>query len=211
MPLSAARLGSRAGGYCRCACDAQNTDAPRSSAAGAALTALEARTAAVEQRIELIRELRPAVQRNATLADRIEQSERELAGLQARAESSLKASLLEVAETRAATAKQRLTAAEKALATAISAGRAAVGEQPNTRFDRAHFAEFGDFALMFEVVYYVLSPDFGLYMDRQQGINLGIHRRFEEAGIAFAYTTQELILRRGPPLSATGDPAPAAG
>jgi small-conductance mechanosensitive channel len=31
---------------------------------------------------------------------------------------------------------------------------------------------------------------------KQQGINLGIHRRFEEAGISFAYPTQELILRR---------------
>ncbi len=80
--------------------------------------------------------------------------------------------------------------------------REAVEEQPRTRFDRAHFAEYGDFALMFEVVYYVLSPDYVIYMDVQQGINLGIHRRFEEAGISFAYPTQELILRRGPPLVA---------
>ncbi len=89
--------------------------------------------------------------------------------------------------------------------------REAVEEQPNTRFDRAHFAEFGDFALMFEIVYYVLSPDFGIYMDIQQGINLGIHRRFEEADIAFAYPTQELILRRGPAMQTAGsgmsDPA----
>ena len=75
--------------------------------------------------------------------------------------------------------------------------RAAVVEQPSARFDRAHFFEFGDYALVFEAVYYVLSPDYALYMDIQQGINLGIHRRFEEAGVAFAYPTQELILRRG--------------
>ncbi|WP_201244656.1 mechanosensitive ion channel domain-containing protein [Halochromatium salexigens] len=81
--------------------------------------------------------------------------------------------------------------------------RAAVDAQPSTRFDRAHFAEYGDFALMFEIVYYVLSPDYGIYMDIQQGINLDIHRRFEEAGIDFAYPTQELILRRGPPLAAS--------
>jgi small-conductance mechanosensitive channel len=74
--------------------------------------------------------------------------------------------------------------------------RAAVEEQSSTRFDRAHFFEYGDYALVFEVVYYVLSPDYALYMDMQQGINLGIHRRFEEAGISFAYPTQELILRR---------------
>jgi len=87
--------------------------------------------------------------------------------------------------------------------------REAVEEQPKTRFDRAHFAEFGDFALMFDMVYYVLSPDYGLYMDIQQGINLSIHRRFEEAGIAFAYPTQELILRRGPVSTAVGNAAPA--
>ncbi len=87
--------------------------------------------------------------------------------------------------------------------------REAVEEQPKTRFDRAHFAEFGDFALMFDVVYYVLSPDYGLYMDIQQGINLSIHRRFEEAGIAFAYPTQELILHRGPVSTAVGNATPA--
>jgi small-conductance mechanosensitive channel len=74
--------------------------------------------------------------------------------------------------------------------------REAVDEVPRTRFDRAHFAEYGEFALTFEVVYYVLTPDYAIYMDTQQAINLGIHRRFEEAGVSFAYPTQELILRR---------------
>jgi small-conductance mechanosensitive channel len=73
--------------------------------------------------------------------------------------------------------------------------REAVDETPRTRFDRAHFAEYGDFALTFEIVYYVLSPDYTVYMDVQQAINLGIHRRFEDAGISFAYPTQEVILR----------------
>jgi small-conductance mechanosensitive channel len=73
--------------------------------------------------------------------------------------------------------------------------REAVEEAPRTRFDRAHFFEYGSYALVFEVVYYVSSPDFALYMDAQQAINLGIHRRFEAAGIAFAYPTQELIVR----------------
>ena len=75
--------------------------------------------------------------------------------------------------------------------------REAIEEVPQTRFDRAHFVEYGDFALIFEIVYYVLSPDYGVYMDAQQAINLGIHRRFEEARVSFAYPTQELILRRG--------------
>ncbi len=72
--------------------------------------------------------------------------------------------------------------------------RAAVEDVAQVRFDRAHFTEFGSYSLNFEVVYYVLSPDFLLYRDIQQAINLGIHRRFEEAGIAFAYPTQVLIV-----------------
>jgi len=80
--------------------------------------------------------------------------------------------------------------------------REVIEAAPRTRFDRAHFAEYGDFALVFEVVYYVLSPDYTLYMDVQQAINLGIHQRFEESGVAFAYPTQELLLRRLPPLEA---------
>jgi small-conductance mechanosensitive channel len=81
--------------------------------------------------------------------------------------------------------------------------RAAVEEVPRTRFDRAHFFEYGDFALTFEIVYYVLSPDYTVYMDAQQAININIHRRFEEAGISFAYPTQELILRHANQAQAT--------
>jgi len=31
---------------------------------------------------------------------------------------------------------------------------------PNTAFDRAHFAIYGDFSLIFEVVYFVQNPDY---------------------------------------------------
>lgn len=87
--------------------------------------------------------------------------------------------------------------------------REAVEEQPDARFDRAHFFEYGEFALNFEIVYYVQSPDYTLYMDIQQGINLGIHRRFEQAGVSFAYPTQELILRRGPVQTVASEAGPA--
>ncbi len=69
-----------------------------------------------------------------------------------------------------------------------------VESQQQARLDRAHFASYGDFALIFEVVYYVLSPEYGIYMDIQQDINLAIHRKFEEEGIEFAYPTQTLFL-----------------
>ena len=74
--------------------------------------------------------------------------------------------------------------------------REAIQAQEKTRFDRSHFKEFGDFSINFESVYYVLVPDYNLYMDIQQAINLQIHKRFEEEGIEFAYPTQTLFVVR---------------
>lgn len=65
-----------------------------------------------------------------------------------------------------------------------------------TRFDRAHFKSFGASSYDFEVVYYVLSPDYNLYMDIQQAINLGLCRAFEEQGIEFAYPTRTIYINR---------------
>lgn len=65
--------------------------------------------------------------------------------------------------------------------------RSLIEQQDGVRFDRSHFATYGDFALGFETVYYVLSPDYNRYMDVQQAINLGIHAAFERDGIEFGY------------------------
>jgi small-conductance mechanosensitive channel len=78
--------------------------------------------------------------------------------------------------------------------------RQIVGAQPDTRFDRSHFASYGAHSLDFETVYYVLSADYNRYMDIQQAINLRIFREFERLHIEFAYPTQKLYLAR--PLSA---------
>jgi small-conductance mechanosensitive channel len=83
--------------------------------------------------------------------------------------------------------------------------RAIVEAQRPVRFDRAHFKEFGAFSLNFEIVYWVLDPDFNVYMDVQQAVNLAIFKRFAQEGIAFAYPTQTLYLH--PP--AAPQPAPA--
>jgi small-conductance mechanosensitive channel len=72
--------------------------------------------------------------------------------------------------------------------------RDTIEAQPAVRFDRAHFQGYGDFALNFEVVYYVLDPDYNRYMDIQQGINLGIYSSFAEEGIEFAYPTRTLYI-----------------
>jgi small-conductance mechanosensitive channel len=49
---------------------------------------------------------------------------------------------------------------------------------------------------VYEVVYHVLDPDFNVYMDIQQSINLEIFRRFAEEGIDFAYPTQTLYVQQ---------------
>lgn len=71
-----------------------------------------------------------------------------------------------------------------------------IENQEKTRFDRAHFRGFGAFSLDFEIVYYVLSAEYNVYMDIQQTINLEICRRFSAQGIEFAYPTQTLYLEK---------------
>ena len=71
-----------------------------------------------------------------------------------------------------------------------------INAQSQTRFDRAHFKEYADSSLSFEVVYYVLSPDYNLYMDIQQNINLALFERFEKEHIDFAYPTRTLIVQQ---------------
>jgi small-conductance mechanosensitive channel len=87
------------------------------------------------------------------------------------------------------------TPAEK-LAAIPAMLREAVEAQSPTRFDRAHFKQYGDSALLFEVVYYVLSPDYNLYMDIQQAINLAVFRRFAEEQIEFAHPTYTVCLKK---------------
>lgn len=62
------------------------------------------------------------------------------------------------------------------------------------RFDRAHFKSYGESELEFEVVYYMLDPDYNKYMDVQQSINLLMLRQFREIDIAFAYPTRKLYV-----------------
>lgn len=70
-----------------------------------------------------------------------------------------------------------------------------VGKQL-VRFDRAHFASFGDSSLNFEAVYYVLSKEYNDYMDVQQEINIEIYDRLRSEGISFAFPTRTVHLAR---------------
>lgn len=98
------------------------------------------------------------------------------------------------------TSREQLTAIPGIVKSAI----ADLG-QGRTRFDRAHFMNFGDSALNFEVVYFVTTPDYNQYMDIQQAVNLRLVEEFESRGISFAFPTQTLIIERAgrPPVTAT--------
>lgn len=74
--------------------------------------------------------------------------------------------------------------------------RAAIEAQDLVRFDRSHFASYGDSALNFETVYYVETSDYTRHMDILQAVNLRIYRAFEEEAIEFAYPTQTLFVEK---------------
>lgn len=72
----------------------------------------------------------------------------------------------------------------------------AIEGQENTRFDRAHMKNYGDFSINYEIVYFMLVPEYLAKMDTQQRINLEIHQAFKERGISFAFPTQTIHLEK---------------
>ena len=62
--------------------------------------------------------------------------------------------------------------------------------------DRVHFFSFGDYSLVYEIVYFVDGNDFPRYMDAQQKVNLRIYEEFGKRRIEFAYPTQTLYLNK---------------
>ncbi|NVM22518.1 MAG: mechanosensitive ion channel family protein [Desulfobacterales bacterium] len=74
--------------------------------------------------------------------------------------------------------------------------REIIEAQEQVRFDRAHFKEYGPYSLNFEIVYWAKNPDYNVYMNIQQAINLAIFQRFEKEAVEFAYPTQSLYINR---------------
>lgn len=62
-----------------------------------------------------------------------------------------------------------------------------------TRFDRAHLATFNELGVRFEAVYYVLSPEYNVYMNIHQEILVAAARWFEENGLSFAQPSRRLL------------------
>jgi small-conductance mechanosensitive channel len=71
-----------------------------------------------------------------------------------------------------------------------------IRDLPGAIFDRAHFAAYGDYALQFEIVYYVEGGDYLKYMEIQQQINLSIMEAFSREKIEFAYPTQTVYVNK---------------
>jgi small-conductance mechanosensitive channel len=76
--------------------------------------------------------------------------------------------------------------------------RGIVEAQKQVRFERAHFKGFGESSLDFEAVYWIASPNYELFMDRQQAVNLALLKTLQEEGIGLAVPTRSLLLSRNP-------------
>ena len=72
--------------------------------------------------------------------------------------------------------------------------REAIEGREAVRFDRAHFKDLGGAAYSFEVVYWVRLPDYKVYMDAQQAINLALVRAFTREGVQLSYPSQTLTV-----------------
>jgi small-conductance mechanosensitive channel len=72
--------------------------------------------------------------------------------------------------------------------------RAAIESREKTRFDRAHLLTLGESALEFEAVYFVTSPDFNVYADIHQAVNLTIVRALADEGIDLAPKMRRNVL-----------------
>ncbi len=66
----------------------------------------------------------------------------------------------------------------------------------HTELERVHFASMGDYSLNFEIVYYVDTKEYAVYMDIHQEIILKLKGDFDKKKIEFAYPTQTVFLEK---------------
>ena len=75
--------------------------------------------------------------------------------------------------------------------------REVVSAQPRTRFERSHFKRFGESSLDFETIYWLTVPDYTVFMDTQQAVNLELMRRFAALGVGFAFPSRTVYVQDG--------------
>ena len=69
---------------------------------------------------------------------------------------------------------------------------------PSTQNYWAYFKEFGPYSLNILVIHWCKYTDYQKFLQATEEINLAIKRRFEEAGIEFAFPTQTIQLQGQP-------------
>ena len=60
------------------------------------------------------------------------------------------------------------------------------------RFERSHFFAFGESSLDFETIFWMKTPDYNVYMDVQQAVNLQLLRELAALDVQFAFPTRTL-------------------
>jgi small-conductance mechanosensitive channel len=64
----------------------------------------------------------------------------------------------------------------------------------NARFERCHLKILADFALQFELSYFVQQPKINSLLDLQQAVNFRIIDELRRTGVEFAYPTQRVLI-----------------
>ena len=82
--------------------------------------------------------------------------------------------------------------------------RGCVEGREKVRFERASLINLAESALEFEVVYWVLDPDFQVYARIHEQVLLELVRRLRAAGCDFAFPTRTIHLERPPLASGEG-------
>ena len=87
----------------------------------------------------------------------------------------------------------------KALAAIPGMVREIIEATPDTRFDRCHFLTYAASTLQFEVVFYATKPEFNVYADAQQRINLEIFERLREMKVNLTPPNRTSVFFENPP------------
>jgi len=91
------------------------------------------------------------------------------------------------------TAKEKLTSIPEII-------KQIINKQQHVTFDRCHLIALGDFSLTYEILYFIGSSDYKLYLEIQQNVYFEIINAFSSEGIDFAFPGQTIILQ--PPFDA---------
>ena len=84
--------------------------------------------------------------------------------------------------------------------------RAIIEAKDDVRVDRVHLKRIGQDALEFELVYFVLDPNYAKYMDTQQAVLFEAMELFAELGISGGTSAQHIVIDNAPDAVAVEEP-----